>query len=84
MYQDNTCDNNLPLNPTITAWLDFLSKVFEGKEHLERSTRSTPYPKGQYPDLDWMAEEASCLLNEMAANPKLFTSVTHQVYCVKD
>ena len=47
--QEETVNDNLPLSPAISQWLDVHSDILQGKGGLGKTQRASPYVKGQYP-----------------------------------
>ena len=48
---EKTVNNNLPLSPAISQWLDVKTDILQGKGSLGKSQHTLPYAKGQYPKL---------------------------------
>ena len=47
--QEETVNNNLPLSPAISQWLDIQTDILQGKGGLGKAQRTLPYAKGTYP-----------------------------------
>ena len=49
--QEETVNDNLPLSPAISQWLDVQTDILQGKGGLGKAQRTLPYAKGSYPRL---------------------------------
>ena len=47
--QEETVNDNLPLSPAISQWLDVQTDILQGKGGLGKAQRTLPYTKGTYP-----------------------------------
>ena len=47
--QEETVNDNLPLSPAISQWLDVQSDILQGKGGLGKAQRTLRYAKGSYP-----------------------------------
>ena len=47
--QEETVNDNLPLSPAISQWLDVQTDILQGKGDLDKAQCTLPYAKGSYP-----------------------------------